>query len=104
MTRQRSTVVFAALGLTALLAMPTTVSANLLVNPSLEETFVDEWGNTVPTGWGLWMSSWEGWGASWITPHLGDGTAYGAGGYVDQKLLRAGILLAIAIIVPSLAT
>lgn len=69
-------VVLAALGLAALLAMPTTAWANLLVNPSLEDTYVDEYGNTVPTGWGFWMSSWEGWGASWITPHLGDGTAY----------------------------
>lgn len=66
----------AAFGLVAVLALPPTASANLLVNPSLEDTYVDEWGNTVPTGWGLWMSSWEGWGASWITPHLGDGTAY----------------------------
>jgi hypothetical protein len=66
----------AAFGILALVSMAGTASANLLVNPSLEETFEDPYGNTVPTGWGLWMSSWEGWGASWIVPHLGDGTAY----------------------------
>jgi hypothetical protein len=68
--------VFAALGIAALVAMPLSASANLLENPSLEDTFEDEYGNIVPTGWGFWMSSWEGWGASWIVPHLGDGTAY----------------------------
>lgn len=65
-----------ALGLVALLALPSAAVANLLTNPSLEETYVDDYGNIVPTGWGLWQSAWEGWGSpSWITAHLDDGTA-----------------------------
>jgi hypothetical protein len=61
----------------SILLVPAVASANMLVNPGLEDYFIDEFDNPVPTGWGLWQSAWEGWGSpSWITPHIDDGTAY----------------------------
>jgi hypothetical protein len=67
-------VISGTMALAVLLALP--ASANILVNPGFEEVYQDDYGNWVPTGWGLWQSSWEGWDSpSWIVPHLGDGMA-----------------------------
>ena len=65
------------IAIVTVLALPLAASADLLTNPSLEDYYIDDYGNPVPTGWGFWQSAWEGWGSpSWITPHIDDGMAY----------------------------
>lgn len=55
--------------ITSLLAvclLITTAGANMLTNPGLEDTYIDDYGATVPVDWGMWQAIWEGWGDTWI--------------------------------------